>query len=128
MFDFDPELFAKTAEFAKKACASKATISIKITETLDLVSALAESLETQRGFASAEAQSKAQKGLALACPRCGPFTSEAVAVAMMSAPGGAFGAGAVLGGPNVAALYQGRCPGCNADTVNATFDPKGVGG
>jgi hypothetical protein len=66
----------------------------------------------------------ATEGLTLSCAKCGEYTDDARSVALLGGEGGALEqmAGVTFGGPIVASLGQGRCPGCHGDTVNATFD------
>jgi hypothetical protein len=62
------------------------------------------------------------RGLVVHCPKCGQYSESAVAVMAMA--GTEPMAGALFGGPKVAALGSGRCPGCGGTVVQVTYDPK----
>lgn len=117
------------ALFAKKACLSRQFIDIEIGDVNPLVLSIAAQLEAQKGLSSSDAVNKARGGIVLACPRCGEYNDSAKDVLFMTGEGGvatAFGA-TIFGGPTVAALGQGHCPGCGGTSLKATFDLKIAG-
>lgn len=129
LFGFGKSRDQKFADFAEKACHSPQIIMIKLKEAYPLVLALEKSLTRVKGLDSKTAFRKASDGISLTCPHCGKYNDEARDVALLSGEGGAVGQfkGVVFGGPIVAALGQGRCPGCKGEQVTASFDPRTAG-
>jgi len=117
------------ADFANKACESRQTIRIKLKEAYPLVLALEKAVIAEKGIESREAFRRTSDNIILACPRCGEYNDEARDIALLAGEGGAFEqmAGVKFGGPTVASLGQGRCPGCSGKEVDATFDPQIAG-
>jgi hypothetical protein len=68
-----------------------------------------------------ESLSHAQGGLTLHCPNCGQLSEQVLPYLFLS-DSDVF-KNAVFMGPNVAALAQGRCPGCGGSQVKAIFNP-----
>lgn len=128
LFGFGKSRDQKFADFADKACRSRQIIMIQIKEAYPLVLALEKSLTKLKGLDAKVAFRKASDGIRLSCPRCGEYNEEARDIALLAGQGGAFeqSKGVVFGGPIVAALGQGRCPGCNGEQVTASFDPRRV--
>lgn len=112
-------------EIARQACKSKTTISVQMIEISRLTDLLKDSLQKEYpDLESGEVLSHAQSGLTLRCPSCGPLSEQVVSYLYLAGSG--MMQGAVFGGPNVAALAQGRCPGCGGSSVVATFDPARI--
>jgi Flp pilus assembly protein TadD len=64
------------------------------------------------------------------CPNCGQLESSAVllGVTMRFMQGMDPGMGTIFGGPNIASLTSGRCPGCGGTRLNVTYDPQQIQG
>jgi len=129
LFGFGKSRDQKFADFAEKACHSPQMIMIKLKDAYPLVLAIEKSLTKVKGLDSKAAFRKASDGICLTCPKCGKYNDEARDVALLAGQGGAFdrSKGVVFGGPIVAALGQGRCPGCSGEQVTASFDPRITG-
>jgi hypothetical protein len=112
-------------DFAQRACRSPQTITIPMLEVKGLQDALIDGLmKAYPHLSGTEAVSQASGGLSLRCPNCGQLSEQAVSYLYLA--GTELTQRAVFLGPNVAALAQGRCPGCGGSTVIATFDPAKV--
>lgn len=110
-------------EFARRACKSKTTISVQMSEVSQLTDCLWDSLQEEYpDLESGEVLTHAQDGLTLSCPDCGQFSEQVVPFLGFA---GMF-QNATFGGGNAAALAQGRCPGCGGSSVIATFDPARI--
>lgn len=111
-------------DFARRAAESRASMQTSLNRTKNLVDALTGEVASRYGIESGEAFSYVTNDLVIACPNCGPFSPEAVSYLYLA--GSERGAGMVLGGPNVAAMTSGRCPGCGGTEVTVTFDPAPI--
>ena len=119
----------RLARFAEKACQSRQTIAITLEEAYALVLALEGALVSARGLESHDAFRLALGDLRLACSQCGEFDDQAKEIILLGGKGGVIDRvkSVVFGGPNAAALGQGRCPRCNGTQGTATFDPSPSG-
>lgn len=114
--------------FASRACQSRSALVIQLREVFDLRYALAKALQAQHpNYSLVEATNDATRRLTLTCPRCGPL-SEQVIISLCAYPPDQFsGKQVTFGGPGgsvAGRLAQGRCPGCEHDTVEASFAPS----
>lgn len=113
------------AEFAMKASKAETTIEIQFLQVSKLINLLQESLQKEYpSIDSGEMFRQAEGGLTLRCPRCGQLSDQAVPYLYMA--GSDIMKNAVFMGPNVAALSQGKCPGCGGTRAYATFNPAKV--
>lgn len=129
-FGFGKSRDVRFAEFAEKACRSRQSIMIGLREAYPLSLAIRDALMKAKGLDSGAAFKKASGELRLACSKCGEYNDQAKDATLMGGEGGALDQmkGVMFGGPTVAALGQGRCPGCQGTKVTATFDPNPPGG
>jgi len=116
-------------DFAAKACHSRQSLRIPLKATYPLVLELERCLTEVKDVASGDALDTARAGLIITCPRCGEYNDRARDMVLLGGEGGAFEQfkGVVYGGPNTAALAEGRCPGCSGEEVRVTFDPQLAG-
>jgi hypothetical protein len=114
------------ADFAKNASHAKQAISLRLNEVNTLVHAIGKALADSRCLDAQDAIKKAGNALILICPKCGEYNENAKNIILLGGEDGLFeSAGSVIfGGPKVAALAQGRCPGCQGQRVTAVFDPS----
>lgn len=117
------------ADFAERACQSQQEITVKLSEVYPLVLAIESALMKTQGLESREAFNKASNDVRLTCPKCGEYNNDAKDVVLLGGQGGAFEQmqGVTFGGPTIAALGQGRCPGCKGTKAIASFDPNPSG-
>lgn len=113
-------------QFVREACKSRSSVRIQIIQTASLIDMLKETLQREYpDLDSGEVFSHAQNGLTLRCITCGTQFSQQVLSLLYLAGKGTMQR-AIFGGPNVATLARGRCPGCGGSTVEATFDPAKI--
>lgn len=109
-------------EFVLLACKSKTSISAQMGDVGRLIGLLKDAIPRERPDLDATKWfSYVMGGLVVCCPRCGQLTENAVA--MLGMAGTDIMSKAIFGGPNVAALGQGRCPKCSGSAANITFTP-----
>jgi hypothetical protein len=113
-------------QFAREACKSRSSVRIQIIQSASLIDMLKETLQREYpDLDSGEVFSHAQNGLTLRCITCGTqFSQQALSLLYLAGKGTM--QSATFGGPNVATLARGRCPGCGGSTVEATFDPAKI--
>jgi hypothetical protein len=126
LFGFGKSRETILAEFAKKACASRQTISILLKETYLLALALENALAAENGLEPRDTFQESRTGLALACPKCGEYNDQARDAVLLGGAGHADARlkGTEPGGLTLTTLNQGRCPGCHGERVEATFGPE----
>ncbi|MBN1886000.1 MAG: hypothetical protein JW876_10830 [Candidatus Krumholzibacteriota bacterium] len=117
------------SEFSRKAVLGRQSITLRLGDVHALVLVLEEALVANRGLERTEAFRRARDGISIACPNCGEYNDQAKGIVLLSGEGGALSQAkqVAYGGPNAAALGEGRCPGCGGETVTATFDPVAAG-
>ena len=112
-------------EFAQRATQSSTSITIKISDFARLVDAVKDALiGAYPNLDPGESFSHASGGFSLRCPACGPLRDEVVSVLYLAGTG--MMQGAIFGGPNVANLSQGCCPGCQGNMIVAAFSPQKI--
>ena len=121
---YESNIKERFAAFAESVCNSRQTITIELKDAWQLVLAVEEALTRVKGLDSHKAFQTACEDIILACPNCGEYNDSARNQVLLGGRGGAIDQMKVViyGGPNVAALGQGRCPGCNGTKVMATFE------
>jgi hypothetical protein len=117
------------SEYADKACESRQRLQVKMREAYPLLCAIAKSLQRIHSMDSKEATRKAGEGMAIACPKCGEYNEDARYAVLCAGEGGAFESfkSVSFGGPKIASVAQGRCPGCGGEAVDVEFDPGRAG-
>jgi tetratricopeptide (TPR) repeat protein len=109
--------------FAQETCKSSGSITLPLTRVSALIKALTKYLQAaDPGVSLDQAFKQAKMGLTLKCPRCGVFNEETVSV-LFASEFMRDTTHVTFGGPNVAALAKGICPGCGQTEVEAHFDP-----
>ena len=104
------------AAFARKACSSAQTITIRMDDATALIDYLGRALARNEGLDLARALSTARQRVGVACPRCGPYSDGAKSIVLGLGKGGALefirkrAAEVHWGGPNAQSLSEGRCP------------------
>ena len=117
--------FRSVDQFAREACKSKNSIWIQLSQTVVLIDALTEALQKEYpDLGPGEAFSYTLSGLTLKCPRCDLMLSENAISTLYTIS--IMPTAAVYGGPNIATLARGRCPGCGGSTFEAIFDPAKI--
>jgi hypothetical protein len=112
-------------QFAQSAIQTEKVIDVSIAQVCKLIHALQDVLKkTYPDMQNDEILSQAEGGLSLRCPYCGQLSDQVIPYLLLSDSG--IMQNAVFMGPNVAALAQGRCPGCGGTRVFATFNPAKV--
>ncbi|MDD5312213.1 MAG: hypothetical protein PHO26_04175 [Dehalococcoidia bacterium] len=113
-------------EFAQRACQSPISITIIMSEFSQLVDAVRDALiKTYPNLGSGEAFSYASNGFSLRCPHCGPFSHEVIPILYLAGAMTKHGT-VIYGGPNIAALDQGRCPRCGGNMLISSFSPQSI--
>ena len=113
------------ADFAMKASQTEATIEMPLLQVSQLITRLQESIQKEYpNIDQMEAFSHAQGGLTIRCPHCGQLSDQIIP--LLGLAGSGIFKNAVFGGPNVAALSQGKCPGCGGTRAFVTFNPAKV--
>lgn len=109
--------------FARQATKSASSLVIQMSAVSELVDNLTNALREQYpNLEPGEAFSHAKAGLTVSCRVCGELGHDAVSILYIA--GSSMFGRVSFGGPNVAALWQGRCPRCGLTTVVVKFDPS----
>jgi hypothetical protein len=112
-------------QYARRACQETMSISVRMSEITRLVNLLRDELLIAYPHLEAgEAFSHASSDLILRCPNCGQLNNQVVSYLYLAGSG--MMQNAIFGGPNVAAMAQGRCPGCGGSTIQVTFSPEKI--
>jgi uncharacterized protein (DUF983 family) len=113
------------ALFAMKASQTEATIEMPLLQVSQLITHLQASIQKEYpNIDQMEAFSHANGGLSIRCPRCGQLSDQIIP--LLGLAGSGVFKNAVFGGPNVASVSQGKCPGCGGTRAFVTFNPAKV--
>ena len=118
-------------DFTQSALRRKTNLSIDLSDLPTLLDELRDA--QQAAYPSAdmgEIGGQLEDTFRFLCPNCGELKSSGVLMgAMVKAMQGMNPAmSTMFGGPNIANLAAGRCPGCNGSRVNLVYDPHQLKG
>jgi uncharacterized protein (DUF983 family) len=114
-------------KFAQQASQSSASITIKMSDFSRLFDAVFDALIiAYPNLTQVEVFRLANGGFSFRCPNCGPLSNQVGSYLCLATDTFNRGVSVVFGGPNVAALAQGRCPNCGGNMLIATFSPQKI--
>jgi len=122
---------ATCQEFAESALRRKTEISIEFGALPQIIDALREAQKAAYPNADmGRIGGQLEDAFAFTCPECGQLKSSAVLMGAMvkSMQRMNPGMATIFGGPNIANLAGGRCPGCGGTKLNVTYDPRRIQG